>query len=121
MTFKLISNEGANALLDMTPEEAQQFARLAAVTIENTGNLSRGMREALAAHVSQRNEYARSPDHYDITLATFTTQINDVGECLAAQLVELGRDFTPDRADRMCIALQGVMDAIRRMAREAGR
>lgn len=121
MSSKLVSNEGANALLDMTPDEAQQFARLAAVIIENTGNLSRGMREALAAHVSQRNESARSRDHYDITLATFTTQLNDVGECLAAQLFELGRDFTPERAEIMCIALQGVMDAIRRMATEAGR
>lgn len=51
----LIRNDGANALFDMTPEEAQQFARLAAAIAVNTGNLSRGLREALAAHVAQRN------------------------------------------------------------------
>lgn len=60
-------------------------------------------------------------DRHDVAVATFTTQLNDVGECLAAQLVELGRDFTPERAERMCIALQGVQDAIRRTVREAAR
>lgn len=62
-----------------------------------------------------------SPDHHGVALATFTSQLNDIGECLSAQLQELGRDFTPERAERMCIALQGVQDAIRRMAMEARR
>lgn len=57
-------------------------------------------------------------DRRDVVVATFTTQLNDVGECLAAQLVELGRDFTVERAERMLLALQGVQDAIRRVARE---
>lgn len=56
---KLIRNDGANALFDMTPGEAQQFARLAAAIAVNTGNLSRGLREALSAHVAQRNGGAR--------------------------------------------------------------
>lgn len=57
-------------------------------------------------------------DRHDIAVATFTAQLNDIGECLAGQLVELGRDFTAERAERMVLALQGVQDAIRRMARE---
>jgi len=51
---KLIRNEGANALFDMTPDEAQQFARLAASLAVSTGNLARGMREALAEHVERK-------------------------------------------------------------------
>ena len=57
-------------------------------------------------------------NHHDVAAATFAAQLNDIGECLAAQLAQLGQDFTADRAERMCIALQGVQDAIRRMMRE---
>ena len=50
----LIRNDGARALLDMTAEEAQQFARLAAALAIQYDNLARGLREALKAHVAAK-------------------------------------------------------------------
>ena len=48
----LMGTEGVDALLTMTPEEAQRFARAAAHVAIRTGNLSRGLREALTLHVN---------------------------------------------------------------------
>ena len=50
----LIRNEGARALMDMTPGEAQQFARLAAAMAVQHDNLARGLRDALKAHVAAK-------------------------------------------------------------------
>lgn len=62
--------------------------------------------------------YGADADRHDVAVATFSKQLGDIGDCLSAQLAELGHDFTADRAERMCIALQGVQDAIRRMMRD---
>lgn len=67
---------------------------------------------------AMRALYGSDADRRDIAVATFTAQLNDIGDCLSAQLCDLSRDFTPERAERMCIALEGVQHAIRRMMRE---
>lgn len=42
-------------------------------------------------------------------------QLVDLGDCVAAQMAELERDFTPERAEKVLHNLAGAMSHIRRL------
>lgn len=56
----------------------------------------------------------REPD--DALVATLAAQCPDLGECIATQLVELSRDPSRDRCDRVLANLAGVVQHVRRLA-----
>lgn len=51
----------------------------------------------------------------DAAIATMRRQLVDLGDCLAAQLAELEREFTRERADRVVQSLAGVTTHVRRL------
>lgn len=50
-----------------------------------------------------------------VQVAHLRRQLVDLGDGLAAQMAELERDFTPERAERVLHNLAGVMAHIRRL------
>ncbi|MEN1928040.1 hypothetical protein WCE37_03400 [Luteimonas sp. MJ250] len=52
----LMGDEGVNALLAMTAEQALAYVRSAAFMAINCGNLARAQREALLLHVAHQKE-----------------------------------------------------------------
>lgn len=56
----------------------------------------------------------REPD--DALVASLAAALPDLGECIATQLVELSRDPSRDRCDRVLHNLAGVIQHIRRLA-----
>jgi len=59
--------------------------------------------------------YGARADARDILTGRLRTQLPDLGEALAAQLAELERDPTRDRAERVLANLAGVAAHVRRL------
>ena len=55
----------------------------------------------------------REPD--DTLAASLAAALPDLGDCIAAQLVELSRDPSRDRCDRVLHNLGGVVQHVRRL------
>ena len=49
-------------------------------------------------------------------VASLAAALPDLGDCIASQLVELSRDPSRDRCDRVLHNLQGVIQHVRRLA-----
>lgn len=66
-----------------------------------------------AAHIEAlRSLYGGRDDALE---AHLRRQLVDLGDCIAAQMAELERDFTPERAERVLHSLVGAMSHIRRL------
>jgi len=66
-----------------------------------------------------RRLYGDRGDVRDADIAARRRQLVDLGDCLAAQLAELERDFTRERADRVVQSLAGVVTHVRRLVADA--
>lgn len=51
----------------------------------------------------------------DALEAHLRRQLVDLGDCIASQMAELERDFTPERAERVLHNMAGAMAHIRRL------
>lgn len=60
--------------------------------------------------------YGRNPHPDDDTRAAMRRQLVELGDGLAAQLAELERDFTDERADHVVRNLHGAAMHIRRLS-----
>lgn len=67
-----------------------------------------------AAEIKALRALYREPD--DAQVATLAAQCPDLGECIATQLVELSRNPSRDRCDRVLQSLQGVIQHVRRLS-----
>ena len=66
--------------------------------------------------IAQRALYGRNPTPDDDTRAAMKRQLVELGDGLAAQLAELEREFTVERADQVICNLHGTATHLRRLS-----